>query len=84
GYQHLDPYLISADAERWHDETSNFHMPVGEITVTLDDVSCLLHLPFRGRLLDHIPITKIEDIDLMVRLLGSDPADADTEVTKTK
>ncbi|MCI75809.1 hypothetical protein A2U01_0097078, partial [Trifolium medium] len=47
-------------------------------------MSCLLHLPLGGRLLDHIPITKAEGIDLMVRLLGSDPADADNEVTKSK
>ncbi|MCI39860.1 serine/threonine-protein phosphatase 7 long form-like protein, partial [Trifolium medium] len=38
GYQHLDPALISAFAERWHEETSSFHMPAREITVTLDDV----------------------------------------------
>ncbi|MCI64201.1 serine/threonine-protein phosphatase 7 long form-like protein, partial [Trifolium medium] len=52
-YQHLDPCLISALAERWHEETSSFHMPAGEITVALDDVSCLLHLPLTGRLLDY-------------------------------
>ncbi|MCH95894.1 serine/threonine-protein phosphatase 7 long form-like protein, partial [Trifolium medium] len=51
---------------------------------TLNDVSCLLHLPLGGRLLDHVPITKAGGIDLMVRLLGSDPVDADNEVTKTK
>ncbi|MCI50697.1 hypothetical protein A2U01_0071941, partial [Trifolium medium] len=28
-------------------------MPSGEISVTLDDVHCLLHLPIQGRLLDH-------------------------------
>ncbi|MCI17449.1 serine/threonine-protein phosphatase 7 long form-like protein, partial [Trifolium medium] len=28
----------------WHEDTSSFHMPSEEITVTLDDVSCLLHL----------------------------------------
>ncbi|MCI29364.1 serine/threonine-protein phosphatase 7 long form-like protein, partial [Trifolium medium] len=39
GYQHLDLCLISALAERWHEEASSFHMPAGEITVTLDDVS---------------------------------------------
>ncbi|MCI78766.1 serine/threonine-protein phosphatase 7 long form-like protein, partial [Trifolium medium] len=37
-YQHLDPCLINAFAERWHEDTSSFHMPDGEITVTLDDV----------------------------------------------
>ncbi|MCI56055.1 serine/threonine-protein phosphatase 7 long form-like protein, partial [Trifolium medium] len=26
-YQHLDPRLISAFAERWHEDTLSFHMP---------------------------------------------------------
>ncbi|GAU50345.1 hypothetical protein TSUD_409300 [Trifolium subterraneum] len=69
GYQHLDSCLISAFAERWHEETSSFHMPVGENTVTLNDVSCLLHLPLEGRLLDHSSISKVDGIDLMVNLL---------------
>ena len=47
----LDPTdkgLISAFVERWHRETSSFHLPVGEMTITLDDVSSLLHLPITG------------------------------------
>src|SRR5207249_3102661 len=36
--------------ERWHPETSSFHMPFEEITVTLDDVFCLLHIPVNGRM----------------------------------
>ncbi|MCI31667.1 serine/threonine-protein phosphatase 7 long form-like protein, partial [Trifolium medium] len=38
------PCLIIAFVERWHEETSSFHMPTGEIIVILDDMSCLLHL----------------------------------------
>ncbi|XP_058776105.1 protein MAIN-LIKE 1-like [Vicia villosa] len=38
-------------AERWHKETSSFHLTVGELTITLHDVACLLHLPIIGRLL---------------------------------
>lgn len=34
--------------ERWHLETSSFHMSFGEMTITLDDVSCLLHIPCMG------------------------------------
>ena len=34
-----DPGLISAFVERWHGETSTFHLSVGELTITLDDVS---------------------------------------------
>ena len=29
---------MSAFVERWHKETSSFHLPVGEVTITLDDV----------------------------------------------
>ncbi|XP_058741953.1 protein MAIN-LIKE 2-like [Vicia villosa] len=35
-------------AEGWHKETSSFHFPVGELTIILHDVACLLHLPIRG------------------------------------
>jgi hypothetical protein len=39
GHQFLDSCLIGAFVERWYEEISSFHMSVGEITVTLDDVS---------------------------------------------
>ncbi|KAH1194293.1 Protein MAIN-LIKE 1 [Glycine max] len=29
--------LISAFADRWHKDTSSFHLPVGKVTITLDD-----------------------------------------------
>ncbi|KAJ1424740.1 Aminotransferase-like, plant mobile domain [Sesbania bispinosa] len=41
----VDRSLLSAFTERWHRETSSFHLPVGEMTITLDDVSSLLHIP---------------------------------------
>ncbi|XP_057418667.1 protein MAIN-LIKE 1-like [Lotus japonicus] len=48
-YAETDLELISALVERWHEETSSFHMPFREMNVTLDDVSALLHIPFEGR-----------------------------------
>ncbi|XP_028224832.1 uncharacterized protein LOC114406343 [Glycine soja] len=44
-----DPGLISAFVERWHSETSTFHLPVGELTITLDDVSSLLSFAYQWR-----------------------------------
>ncbi|KAI5426758.1 hypothetical protein KIW84_032253 [Lathyrus oleraceus] len=44
----IDTNLVSAFVERWHLETSSFHMSFGEMSITLDDVACLLHLPIRG------------------------------------
>ena len=44
----IDPHLISALVERWRPETNTFHLPVGEMTVTLEDVACLWGLPIKG------------------------------------
>ncbi|XP_006605168.2 uncharacterized protein LOC114398767 [Glycine soja] len=62
-----DPRLISAFAERWHRDTNTFHLPVGELTITLDDVACLLHLPITGALPRFEPL----GMDEVVLLLTS-------------
>ncbi|XP_058741837.1 protein MAIN-LIKE 1-like [Vicia villosa] len=44
----LDAPLLSTFVERWHPETPSFHLPFEEMTVTLDDVHFLFHLPIAG------------------------------------
>jgi Plant mobile domain len=44
----LDKSLLIALVKRWRLEMSIFHLPVGELTVTLEDVCCLWGLPIRG------------------------------------
>jgi len=53
GYSTVTHAMVRALCERWHTETSSFHLPVGEMTITLDDVYNLLHIPIQGRMLDH-------------------------------
>ncbi|KAH1229084.1 Protein MAIN-LIKE 1 [Glycine max] len=61
--------LISGFAKRWHKETSSFHLSVGEVTITLDDVVSLLHLPITSAFhsFEALHVDKI--MDLLVDLL---------------
>nr|XP_012567313.1 protein MAIN-LIKE 1-like [Cicer arietinum] len=47
-----DAGLISAFVERWHRETSSFHLPFAEMTITLGDVVTLLHISPHGKFFD--------------------------------
>ena len=65
-----DVALISALVERWRPETHTFHLPIGEITVSFQDVSCLWGLPIVGE-----AVTGVEYGDfapLVTDLLGPD------------
>jgi hypothetical protein len=44
----FDHSLLTALVDRWRPETHTFHFRWGEMTVTLQDVSCLLGLPLAG------------------------------------
>ena len=44
-----DHALLTAMLERWRQETHTFHLPIGEATVTLQDVSIIYGLPIDGR-----------------------------------
>ena len=52
--------------------------------MTLDDVSCLLHLPIDGMLLSHETISRDDAVDVMMRYLGSSAGDALDEVIETR
>jgi hypothetical protein len=47
---------ITAMVDRWRTETHSFHLPCGEMMVTLEDVAMILGLPIKGR-----PITSCVD-----------------------
>ncbi|XP_058734274.1 protein MAIN-LIKE 1-like [Vicia villosa] len=73
-----------AFAESLQSETSSFHIPIGKMTITLDEVPCLLHLLIRERLLDHERIKREKGVNLMVTLLGVDPSKESEEANCTR
>lgn len=74
-YVTINHDMLPAFVERWHSKKLSFHLPHGETFITLDDVSCLLHLPIRGRLLDHARINRDEVVEMMEICLGVNPGD---------
>nr|XP_004516907.2 protein MAIN-LIKE 1-like [Cicer arietinum] len=68
------------NGHRWHAETSSFHLPFGEMTITLDDVRGLLSIPCFGEFF--IPLANVNEdlaIAAAVELLGVAYDEAVTE-----
>lgn len=66
--ENADEGLSSGLVERWRPETHSFHLPHAEMTVTLQDVSCLWGMTIIGE-----PVTGVEYGDfraLCLELLG--------------
>ncbi|XP_012838655.1 PREDICTED: serine/threonine-protein phosphatase 7 long form homolog [Erythranthe guttata] len=77
-YNTVDDHLLRAFIERWQPATNTFHLPVGEMTITLDDVSTLVGLPVVGRTVSCerlIRDSKTKPSSLMFELLGEYPDD---------
>ncbi|XP_006584226.1 protein MAIN-LIKE 1-like [Glycine max] len=77
-----DPGLIFAFVERWHRETSTFHLLVEELTITLDNVACLLHLPITGALHRFEPLGMDEAVLLLTELLEVSGEEARAETVR--
>jgi len=67
----INHHLVTALVERWRSETHTFHLPIGETTITLEDVALQLGLPIDGE-----PITGVmsgELVSFCQDLLGTTP-----------
>lgn len=76
GYGYINHELLSSFMERWHTETSIFHLLIYEMTIILDDVSCLLHILNPRKLLNYSITSRFEALDMMVTYLGDDTGKA--------
>ena len=70
----IDHCLLSALVERWRPETHTFHLPHGEMSITIQDVEVIFGLPIDGKVL--VGPTAVEDGDwsqVCRELLGFTP-----------
>ncbi|XP_057432139.1 protein MAINTENANCE OF MERISTEMS-like [Lotus japonicus] len=79
----VDKTVLTAFMERWQPETSSFHMPFGEMTITLDDVSSLLHIPVKGKFFTLPVLTREDAASALHKQLGVTQADAEEEIRKS-
>ena len=73
----VDRALLSALVDRWRPETHTFHLPVGEMAVTLQDVSLLLGLPHDGRAVAARAVGQHWRQEMLVRFAGVIEPDVD-------
>ena len=64
----LDYALITAFVERWHPEIHTFHLPHGEMTITLQDVEVIMGLPVEGEAM--VGPTRRTWTDVCAEMLG--------------
>ena len=79
-----DKGFLYVFVKRWHKETSSFHLPIRELTITLDEVACLLHLPITGAFHTLDAIVVDEAVNLLVELLEVSTQEAKYETEQCK
>ena len=84
GYEVADKGLITAFVERWHKDANSFHLLIGEMTITLDDVSSILHIPIVGQFPTYEALSYNEAKDLLIELLGVSESKANEELKESR
>ena len=74
-WMRIDHALITGLAERWRPETNTFHFPIGEVTVTLEDVAYIYGLPINGSPVTGRPFPNDTVANVCEELLGKRPVD---------
>ena len=77
----FDHALITTLVERWRSETHSFHLPHGEMTITLQDMEVIIGVPIDG--LPMVEFTHMQNWgNLCAELLGHRPPNKQVDASK--
>ena len=68
-YRIANNIIVSTFYEMLKLDMNTFHMPFGEITIALDDVASLLHIPILGVKVSFLKLKTDDANDILVELL---------------
>ncbi|XP_028092440.1 protein MAIN-LIKE 1-like [Camellia sinensis] len=71
-YRLVNKIVVSSFVERWQPEINTFHLTVGEMTITLDDVATILGLPIVGKSISVCKLSERQAVTLVVNTLEID------------
>ncbi|XP_028112686.1 protein MAIN-LIKE 1-like [Camellia sinensis] len=69
-YKFVNKVVVLAFVERWQPETNTFHLPFGEMSPTLDDVSVILGIPVIGKSVSCKKLSNVDAANLLVEAFG--------------
>jgi len=69
-YHFSNPTIVSVFSERWQPEINIFHLPVGEMIITLDDVATILKVPITDSSVFVPHLTVMKHVTYYVSYLG--------------
>ncbi|XP_070032503.1 serine/threonine-protein phosphatase 7 long form homolog [Nicotiana tomentosiformis] len=79
GWLQFDWALITAMIKRWRPETHTFHLPIGESTITLEEVEVLFGMPVDGLPVSYPHALRdyrgLHYLHMLQRLTGFQPAE---------
>ncbi|XP_028065031.1 protein MAIN-LIKE 1-like [Camellia sinensis] len=77
----VNKIVVPSFVERWQPETNTFHLTIGEMTITLDDVATILGLPIVGKSISKRKLSERQVIALVVNTLGIDKQEVRHEMS---
>ncbi|XP_028093072.1 uncharacterized protein LOC114293233 [Camellia sinensis] len=69
-YKLVNKVVALVFVERWQPETNTFHLPFGEMSPTLDDVSVILGIPMIGKSVSCKKLSNVDVANLLVEAFG--------------